>query len=147
MKTIRLVAILSMYSVFALAQQKTAYSNSYRAGDKVYRQMTVDFPVYAKADSVWDYSNIKFKDGSSVVEYDTDAEREGTVAEVVGNTRYYYVQDSVSVRNTGYENNNVFADYDRTVTALRFPFDLGTTHLQSVSHVKRKYCRFCFKSG
>lgn len=139
MKTIRLIIFLLAYSVFAVAQQKDVSVHSYRSGDKIFRQEILDFPVSAKADSVWDYSNIKLLGRDKAVEYDSDSEREGVVAEIADNTRYYYVQDSASVRSIGYENNNIFVDYDRAETVLRFPFALGIKEA-GVFHGCCMYC-------
>ena len=83
----------------------------FKSGDKLHRQKIENFSIGEKGnDIVWDYCNIKTNDRDYVIEYTLDADRDGVITEIINNTRYYYNQDSVSIRNIGYENNNIIAE-------------------------------------
>lgn len=140
MKKTLLITLLSMPLLLVYGQTNNNSRYLFKSGDKLHRQRIENFSIGEKEnDIVWDYCNIKTNDRDYVIEYTLDGDRDGVITEIINNTRYYYNQDSVSIRNIGYENNNIIAEYDRTETILPFPLEYG----KKVSGVFHGSCMYC----
>ncbi len=129
-----------MPQLLVYAQTNNTSRYLFKPGDKLHRQRIESFSVGEKGnDIVWDYSNIKTNDTDYIIEYTLDCERDGVIAQIINNTRYYYKQDSVSISNVGYENNNITAEYDRAETILPLPLE----YAKKVSGVFHGICMYC----
>ncbi len=140
MKKTLLILLLSTLCLFISAQTNNNSRYLFKSGDKLHRQRIENFTTGEKGNGiVWDYSNIKTNNTDYIIEYTLDGERDGVITEVINNTRYYYDQDSVSIRNIGYENNNIIAEYDRQETILPFPLEYG----KKASGAFHGSCMYC----
>ena len=138
MKRLCLIMAISILQLYTFAQVN-GFTYKYRIGDKIYRTTIENFNIGNTADScIWDYSDIKTHDSFST-EYASDYEHKDIIAKIYKNTRYYYLQDSVSINNVGYENNNISVEYDKPQTILLFPLLYGKKK-EGVFHGSCMYC-------
>lgn len=100
----------------------TEHCHCYRISDKITVVPIYNVTIGDKGENVvWDFSRISADEQSQDIELSSDYESDSTIAKVVGNTRYYYCQDSCAIRCTGYENSTVRVEYDRPTVVVPFP--------------------------
>ncbi len=139
MKKQCLTMAISILQLYTFAQVNGFTAHKYRIGDKIYRTTIENFNIENTDDSCfWDFSDIKTHDSFST-EYASDYEHKDIIAKIYGNTRYYYSQDSVSINNTGYENNNISVEYDKPQTIILFPLLYGKKK-EGIFHGSCMYC-------
>lgn len=123
-----LVILTLLLSPFFLCAQTWTPKGDYkyRSGDKISVYLCFNAAIGDKGENVvWDFSRISSDEQSQAIELSSDYENEAAIAKVVGNTRYYYIQDSCAIRCTGFENNTMRVEYDRPTVAVPFPIAYG----------------------
>lgn len=104
----------------------TEHCHCYRISDKITVVPIYNVTIGDKGENVvWDFSRISADEQSQDIELSSDYESDSTIAKVIGNTRYYYCQDSCAIRCTGYENSTVRVEYDWPTVAVPFPIAYG----------------------
>ena len=135
-----MILTLFLSHLFIYAQAWTLKGNySCRLGDKITVVLCSDAAIGDRGENVvWDFSRMSADGQSEGVEFSSDYESDSTIAKVVGNTRYYYIQDSCAIRCTGYENSAMRVEYDRPTVAVPFPIAYGNKQ-EGVFHGIRMY--------
>lgn len=132
-----------MFQLFTFAQVNSSTSHHYKIGDNLYINFIVNFNIGDAGDNCsWDYHNMKILNNFTT-EYTSDYERKGVITKIYGNTRFYYLQDSTSIKNVGYENNNIKVEYDKPQTVLLFPLEYGNKET-GFFHGSCIYCESSF---
>ena len=127
MKRINATAVLSLLHLTLYAQTSGSHSYWYRPGDIIYRRGIENFCIGTKGENqIWDYSSLRTDSKDFIVEYTSDKDHDDIVVEISNGTRYYYVQDSTTIRRACYENNNITVEYDRPETVLAFLFQVDS---------------------
>ena len=127
MRRVDSTIVLSLLYLTLFAQAGSSLSYVYRPGDIIHRYGIEDFCIGTKGENqIWDYSSLRTDSKDFIVEYTSDKDNDDIVVEISNGTRYYYVQDSTTIRRVGYENNNITVEYDRPETVLAFPLSFGT---------------------
>jgi len=144
MKRSCLVILLSMLYLLVLAQTNSGTLHLYRVEDIIYRNAIGNFDIGERGDScIWDLHDIKIYKKCLATEFTSDYERKGIVAEICSNMRRYYSQDSTSINDVGFENNNIEVEYDRTKPVLLLPLVYGKMK-RGVFHGNQMYCEKIF---
>lgn len=139
-----LTILLSMFHLLVPAQTGGEYSHQYRLGDIICRNAIGDFDIGESGDScIWDFRDIVIYKNCLATEFTSDCERKDAVAEIYSNTRRYYYQDSTSINDVGFENNNIEVEYDRTKPVLLLPLVYGKVK-RGVFHGSQMYCEKIF---
>lgn len=126
------------------AQTGSEYSHQYRLGDIICRNAIGDFDIGESGDScIWDFRGIVIYKNCLATEFTPDCERNDAVAEIYSNTRRYYYQDSTSINDVGFENNNIEVEYDRSKPVLLLPLVYGKIK-RGVFHGSQMYCEKIF---
>lgn len=133
-----------MLYLLVLAQTNSGTSHLYRMGDIIYRNAIGNFNIGVGCDScMWDFHEIEIYKNFLATEFTSDYERKGVVAEIYSNMRHYYSQDSTSINEVGFENNNMEVEYDRTKPVLLLPLVYGKMK-RGVFHGSQMYCEKIF---
>lgn len=141
MRALYIPTLLLLFHLSAFAQNKGTSPYSFRKGDNFHKVEINSFVVKDAENDVWDYSGIDISDKDFIVEYTSDNERDDAIAEVTNDARYYYTQDTASLKRTGYENNNIIVEYDRPVTIMPFPLICGRKETGAF----HAHCMYCEK--